>query len=196
MGYHLIEAIGDEAFIRGYVEGWFSGRGLDVEGVHFGSDHGMEHEGFLTKLEQLFGLKVEKNLLIISDALLSEFDQALGRLPEPRKMTIGARRVLAGIRFPFQVTVYNRQLADDIDALLVGPAGGARIDDFERHSRDDADGSEGQRKEVGAYAPEHDYRYDAKGVITGDIACALKLDRSLAAYENVRFSNPELQIED
>lgn len=185
---HLIEVSGDELFLRGYVEGWFAALGEEAEGVYFGSEFGLDDEGLVHKLEELLRLRREKNLLIVTDAFWAPFEQALARLPEATRLSLGERCILQEIRFPFSITVYNRELADTFKALFDAPPPGARLEPFDQAERHEESGVH-----VSAVAPlDHAYEYHANGEIGGEVQGALALYRKLARYENVSFGEPVL----
>lgn len=184
--YYLVEIEGDEAFLRGYVEGYFRARGVDVSGVHFGSDVGLDDERFVTRLQTFFGLKVEHNLLVMREEFKTHLDEAIARLPERWRLEVKAAREVHAIRFPFRVDTASREVAQRLKALFAGLPEGARIEDatFHEERRDD-------QFETSAYAPEHPYRFRAAGTLTGEVEATLRAYRTLGEFEHVVFDEPE-----
>ncbi len=187
--YHLIEIEGDEAFLRGYVEGYFRARGVDVSGVYFGSDVGLDDERFLTRLETFFGLKVEHNLLVMKGEFRTHLEEAMSRLPDRWRLQVKAVREVRRIRFPFRVDTPSREVAQRLKALFAGLPEGARIEGATVHEEHGDEGFE-----TSAYAPEHPYRFRASGTVTGGVEPTLKAYRMLGEFENVVFDEPEFDL--
>lgn len=187
--YHLIEIEGDEAFLRGYVEGYFRARGVDVSGVYFGSDVGLDDERFLTRLRTFFGLTVEHNLLVMRGEFRTHLDEAIARLPDRWRLQVKAAREVRAIRFPFRVETASREVAERLKALFAGLPEGARIEGTTVHEE-----RRDEEFETAAYAPEHPYRFRAAGTLTGGIEPTLKAYRMLGEFENVVFDEPEFEL--
>lgn len=188
--YHLIEVHGDEAFLRGYVEGYFRARGVDVSGVHFGSDVGLDDERFLTRLQTFFGLKVEHNLLVTRGDFLAHLRDAFARLPERWRLEVKATRVVQEIRFPFHAETSSREVAGRLKGVLEGLPAGARVEGLQVHEEQRAD-----EFETSAYAPEHPYRLRVQGTLCGEVEATLQAYQMLGEFENVVFDEPEFRFE-
>lgn len=188
--WFLVEVIGDEAFLRGYVEGYLSARGIDVGGVYFGSDYGLEDEGFLTRLEEFFGLKVEHNLLLMKGEHRAYLSEAFAKLPERWRLRVGTFREVREIRFPFKVREANREVAEKIKALLNSPPKGATIANLHVTERVVT-----EKIEQGLYTPAHPYEFKGEGQIEGEIEAVLRTYRALSEFEGVSFGEPEITFE-
>ncbi len=184
--YFLIEIDGDEAFLRGYVEGYFRARNLDVSGVYFGSDYGLDDERFLTRLRNFIGLKVEHNLLVMREEFRVHLEEAITRLPERWRIAVKAAREVREIRFPFRVETASREVAGRLKAMLEGLLEGVRLEGASIREEQSDEGFE-----TAAYAPDHPYRFWATGTLAGAIEPTLKAYRMLADFEHVEFDEPE-----
>jgi len=187
--YFLIEVDGDEAFLRGYVEGYFRARGVDVAEVFFGSDFGLDDERFLTRIEAFFGIKVEHNLLVVPEGFRQHFEEAISRLPSRWGIRMTGAREVRAIRYPFRAATNNRDVANEIRSRLHDLPPGAALEPFREQEtvRDET-------FETSAYAPEHPYRYEVEGTLTGEVAATLRAYASLAPIEAVSFEEPRFDF--
>lgn len=184
--YYLIEIDGDEAFLRGYIEGYFRARGLDVSGVHFGSDVGLDDERFLTRFQTFIGLKVEHNLLVMREDLLAHVQEAIARLPERWRFHVKTTREIREIRFPFRAETANREVATRIKGVLETLPGGARVEDLSVLEE-----QRSETFETSAYAPSHPYHLRIEGTLRGEVEATFQAYRMLQEIENVAFDDPE-----
>lgn len=188
--YFLVEIDGDELFLRGYVEGFFRARGVDIEGIYFGSEYGLDDQGFLSELETFFGLKVEHNLLVIREEVLAYLEEAMSRLPERWRLSVTARRQLKEIKYPFKAKTANVEVAQRIKNALANLPVGSRVEEMKFREEKHADDFE-----TAAYAPQHPYEYRVSGILCGEIEPTLKAFRLLSEFEQVSWGKPSIVSE-
>lgn len=183
--FFLLEVEGDEGFLRGYVEGYFCAQELDVSGVYFGSDLGLDDERFLTRVQTFLGLKVEHNLLLIREDLKAHLEEAIARLSEQWRLHLKAVREVREVRYPFRVDTPSRKVADRLKVLFEALPEGASVERLTVREEERGEGFE-----ASAYAPDHPYRFRAEGILAGEIEATLKAYRLLVMVDVVVFDEP------
>jgi|GEM_PF-2691579 len=185
--FFLFEIEGDENFLRGTLEGYFSARNESMEGVFFGSEHGLEDVGFLEKLVEFLGIKRESNLLIVAEEKSELVKEALSRVS--RVKTTGIH-LLKSLSYPFEILCYNEAIGLKVKETLENLPEGAKAIGLASDEK-----KRPEHFEISVYTPEHPYRLHAKGEIAGEVEAVLRSYRVLSQFDVVRFGAANIEVE-
>jgi hypothetical protein len=185
--FFLFEIEGDEEFLRGTLEGYFSARNEPMEGVFFGSEHGLEDEGFLEKLVEFLGIKRENNLLVVAQEKSELVKDALAKVSG---LNVRGIHPIKSISYPFEVLCYNEALGLKVKETLENLPEGARATGLASDEK-----KRPEHFEISVYTPAHPYRFHAKGEIVGEVEAVLRSYRVLSEFDVVRFGEANIEID-
>jgi hypothetical protein len=185
--FFLFEIEGDEDFLRGTLGGYFSAMNEPMEGVFFGSEHGLEDEGFLEKLVEFLGIKRENNLLIVAEEKSQLVKDALSQVSE---LNIRGIHPLKSISYPFEVLCYNEVVGLKVRETLENLPEGAKATGLASEEK-----KRPEHFEISVYTPEHPYRFHAKGEIVGEVEAVLRSYRVLSEFDVMRFGEANIELE-
>jgi hypothetical protein len=173
---------GEEDKLISYLNGYLRGRGFK-SGYVFTSEHPFKTH-FLKELMQYHGEVVH---LVCRSGLRSVMRAAITQAPERYKWEIVDSHSVKKAKFEFKFSTANRQAAGKIKRALGRHPAGVKLIDYEPEEtfNPDAKGSEG-------YAPLHEYTFEGKGTIEGDVEGTLKVYQKLQAIEFIQNEGIEI----
>jgi hypothetical protein len=173
---------GDEDKVAAYLTGYLRGKGVK-SGFIFTSRHPFKSH-LLKELLQYHGEVVH---LICRAGLRSMIQAAVKQSPPDERWEIVQSRPVRRATFEFKFETANRKVAGAIKRLLGRHPAGVKLIDYEPKEQiiPDAKGSEG-------YAPLHEYTFEGKGTIVGDVEGVLKVHGKLHANEFIHSEEIDL----
>lgn len=173
---------GDEETLSAYLNGFLRGKGVR-SGFMFTSCHPFKSH-FLKELIQYHGDVVH---LICRSSLRPVIRAAVSQSPDDHKWEIVDSRPIKRATFEFKFDTANRKVAGAIKRMLGRHPAGVKLVDYEPKEtfNPDAKGSEG-------YAPLHEYTFQGKGTIVGDVEGVLKVYGKLETNEFIHSDAIEI----
>jgi hypothetical protein len=173
---------GDEDIIRAYLNGYLRGKGVK-SGYLFTSQRPFRSH-HLRELIQYHGEVVH---LVCRSSLRPIVRSAISQRPTEHQWEIVESRAVKKATFEFKFHTANRQAAGAIKRILGRHPAGVKLVEYEPKEsfNPDAKGSEG-------YAPLHEYEFEGKGTIVGDVESVLKVYDKLEANDFIH--NEEIEI--
>ena len=171
--YYDFVVKGDEEKLNAYLSGYLRGKGVK-SGYIFTSQHPFKTH-FLRELYQYHGEVIH---LICRSGLRPIIRAAINQRPSMHDWEIVESRPVKKVMFEFNFHTANRPAAGTIKRILGRHPAGVRLVEYEPKEtfNPDAKGSEG-------YAPLHEYEFQGKGTIVGDVEGVLKVFDKLKANE-------------
>ncbi|MFA5182910.1 MAG: hypothetical protein WC405_16445 [Syntrophales bacterium] len=193
MSGHYFEVVieGNHEFIEGFVKGLIAERGIQEESF-FGEDYNIDDETTLEMLARLVGMRGEHTVIIVESRVLEVIREALGR-PGGKQGGISLLSVhrIKDAFFTFSIQTFSREIGKELDHILSEASAALKIEP--PYAPQEKETPEGRGVE--AYAPLHDYEFQAKGSISGDCAEVFHCYGKLKRYEVVDLGPMEINIE-
>jgi hypothetical protein len=174
---------GDSDAIHTYLDGYLRGKGvksgyLFTEGLPFQSH-------FLKELIQFHGDVIH---LICRSSLRPLIRSAVAQSPERLHFEIVESNQVGCAKFGFKFETANRSVAGAIKRLVGRHPAGVKLVDYEPKETviPEARGAEG-------YAPLHEYTFEGKGTIVGDVEGVLKVHHKLSANEFINCEEIDIR---
>ncbi|MBM3318177.1 MAG: hypothetical protein FJY75_10055 [Candidatus Eisenbacteria bacterium] len=190
-GYHQLIMEGSRELLRAFLAGVSAGAGWEWR-VRFHSECGMRDEGYGHKLLERLGLERDLTYVLVPAERVAQIAGACerARLEAGLRIAVHEARAVLEAMLPYTFTVYEREIAARLRALLDAPAGGVRIEDALAEE-------EGEPLARGVESPEPapDYIFKGRGRARGPIDAILELRESLRAIESVELEAIELETE-
>jgi hypothetical protein len=184
--YCEIRIKGQSELIKGFVIGFFEGRGRKEDSL-------IEEEGLIEKdspidlIKHFFDRHHHLVSIIIETELYKPLVGALARHKTEIRGTVDSVREVTGASFRFHYRTYSRETGNALLALFAELPQGVRIQDYAPSEKLDPDG-----KGVEAYAPLHEYQVSAKGTISGGVKEVYDLLRRAGRFDVVEVGELEL----
>jgi len=181
--YYEIVIDGDERISRAYIKGFILGKGIK-SGIYFCSEHDIS-SGHLKDLIHRFGTK----RILCRAGLRATIISALQRAPEELGLRVTRDNPVKAVSFKFKFDTSNRKVAGRLKRLFNLLPRGLRLAEF-----DPDEEIHPEAKGVEGYAPMHEYRYRAKGLIEGDVEQAILFHSRLKKNEFVDVDEMHLSF--
>ena len=173
---------GNEDKLCSYLEGFLRGKGVK-SGYLFTSRHPFQSH-FVKELIQYHGDVVH---LICRSSLRPVIRAAIANSADYFEFEIKESRPVSKADFEFKFKTANRKVAGAIQRLLGRHPAGVKLVDYkpEEAVNPEAKGAEG-------YAPLHEYTFQGKGRIVGDVEGVLKVYKKLESNEFIHCDEIEI----
>jgi hypothetical protein len=173
---------GDEDKLCAYLNGYLRGKGVK-SGYIFTSRHPFKTH-YLKEFIHYHGEVVH---LVCRSSLRPIIRTAINQCPADHDWEIVESRPVKKAMFEFKFSTANRQAAGAIKRILGRHPAGVRLVEYEPKEsfNPEAKGSEG-------YAPLHEYEFEGKGTIVGDVEGVLKVYDKLKANEFIHSDDIEI----
>lgn len=187
--YRALLIRGPYPLVRGFLAGFFAGRGIDGE-VFFCEQEKIEvsleeEEGIAGKLAEWIGFRRDMaTSLVVEDAVFESVLEAIDEEKGDLGLAVEASRTVRAASFEIRFETFSDEAGLEIKKLIDFHPKGVRLgDDFkmEEKRREEAAGVEG-------YAPEHDYELKGAGIVEGDVA-------SIVHFRKMAIDNPLIHCE-
>ncbi|MFA5180872.1 MAG: hypothetical protein WC405_06090 [Syntrophales bacterium] len=180
MNGHYFEVIiaGHHEYIKGFISGLIAGRGLRWE-AFFGEDYDLDEETPIEMLGRLVGIRDEHTVIVVESQLINILKELLDRQGRTRDLKILSIREIKEVSFTFSIRTFSRESGEKIDRLLTEASSVLKI--APPYALQEQVIPEG--KGVEAYAPLHDYEFQARGSIAGDCGEVFRCYGKLKRYE-------------
>ncbi|MCK9197861.1 MAG: hypothetical protein M0P16_12880 [Syntrophales bacterium] len=189
MNGHYFEVIiaGHHEYIKGFISGFITGSGLRWE-AFFGEDYDFDEENVIEMLGRLVGIRDEHTVIVVESQLLNILKELLDRQGRTRDLKILSIREIKEESFTFSIRTFSRESGEKLDRILSEASSVLKI--TPPYAPREQEIPEG--KGVEAYAPLHDYEFQARGSIAGECGEVFRCYGKLKRYEVVELGPMEI----
>jgi len=177
--------------VKGFLLGFLSQKNPDGR-YFFHRKSGIRRETFKEMLKDFFELDTYAHFCLQSD-LVDSFVKACDLYTKVTGNKIKSVKAIRSAGFTFAFEVYNKKIAAEAKELVENLPEGVKLSEYTPYEVTDSEG-----KGTEAYAPLHEYSFQARGTIEGDFSGVmevyLKIKRSELA-ENIMCSEVKLELE-
>ena len=157
---------GHEKAVQGLLEGFTLGTNIECH-YYLSKDWGIKTETFMEAVLEWISLKAKLHHVIMNKEMFNSFDKAIKdstALVVANKNIIKSSKEIKGASFTFEANTYGKKYGEEIKQLLSKTPKGIKLENYapKEEVQEDAKGVE-------MYAPDHDYIFEAKGTISGDV---------------------------
>ncbi|HAJ25829.1 MAG TPA: hypothetical protein DCG53_01035 [Syntrophus sp. (in: bacteria)] len=188
--YFKVVIAGHYDFIRGFINGLLTGRGIKEESF-FGEDYNIDDERTFEMLARLAGVRGEHTVIIVKSQVLEIIRDVIVGKGEKGGLNLVSVHRIKDAFFTFSIQTFSREIGKELDHILTEASSGLKIEP--PYAPQEKETPEGRGVE--AYAPLHDYEFQAEGSISGDCAKIFHCYRNLKHYEVVDLGPVEINIE-
>ncbi len=174
-------------FIRGFVLGFFEGRGIQGDAV-FEREHHVEHETKFGQLLRMIRIKENHAYLIVDSEVHGMIQEAIEKRNLKNDIKIVSMREITQAYFEFSYHIYSRTLGEELKTFFGSLPPGLRIEKGDGPK--ETVNPEG--KGIEAYTPLHEYEIEAKGEIHGPVGVVLNLYSKIEHKDMVELGNIKL----
>jgi len=182
--YYEVVFEGSFDFMKGFVLGFFEGRGIQGEAI-FEVEHHIENERKFGQLLRLIGAKGNQANLIVGSGLHDMIREAIEKRNLQNDLKIVSVREITEAYFEFSYHAYSRKLGGELKTFFGSLPPGLRIEK--------GDGPKEtvnpEAKGIEAYAPLHEYEIEAKGEIHGPVKEVINLYGEAEHKDMVELGN-------
>lgn len=163
-----------ERDITGYLTGYFTGS----EKVHmvFADEAGFH----LQQLRDLIKHHGEVQHVIVEEKDEHRVEEALEAAAPRYNFEIKNKKSVKSVRFEFSVDTPSKKVADHLRGFLANLPTGIELSDYNPEEEVIP-----EKPSVEIYAPDHNYRFHGKGVISGDVFAVVDIRPKLAEIDFV-----------
>jgi len=190
--YYEIVMEGEYRFVYGMLEGFKLALREPFE--YYLSRH--VNVKALTLMEALKGwltFKTKLHHVIMEEGAWRHFEEAIKRQPAEATINYGyikSVRLIVGASFEFNFECYAPKYGEKIKQLLASLPAGVRLMDYHPKEEiwEDAKGIE-------LYAPTHDYIFEGRGKLVGDLETIMSLNRCFGEHPLIEVSPITLELQ-
>ncbi|HEX6790406.1 MAG TPA: hypothetical protein VF247_03770 [Candidatus Krumholzibacteria bacterium] len=172
---------GDDRAMKAFVAGYFAGSA--PARVVFADDAGFHLHGLRERITH----HGEVQHLFVEQANADRVRAALASATPHHRFEIKEERAASTARFRFDFDTPSREVAGKIKATLAALPAGATLGDYNPRERTEKGASGAE-----LYSPEHDFRFDGRGVLRGDLFAVVDARAALSAIDFVRCDEIEV----
>jgi len=185
--YYEVVIEGSYDFIKGFVLGFFEGRGIQEEAV-FEKEHHVDNEPRFGHFLRMIGIKEDQAYLIVGSGVQDMIREAIKNRNLQNDLQVVSVREITQAYFEFSYHAYSRTLGKELKTFFGSLPPGLRIEKGDGPK--ETVNPEG--KGIEAYAPLHEYEIEAKGEIHGPVELVLNLYREAERKDMVELGNIKL----
>ena len=181
---------GHEKAIQGLLEGFALGTSTECH-YYFSKDWGIKTETFMEAVLEWISLKAKLHHVIMNEDMFKSLEDAIkssNNLSVTDKNTVKSSKEIKGASFTFDAVTYGKKYGEEIKKMLSNTPNGIKLENYnpKEEIQEDAKGVE-------MYAPDHDYVFEAKGTISGDVHAVIEFRKILDDYPLI--TPDEIKIE-
>lgn len=178
--YYEIIIRGDANVVDAYLKGFLAGRGIK-SGFFFSREWPFHLKHVWERLKY----RGEVEHVVCVAGLRQTISGSIDR--SNVDIEVKEMRKIESMSFHFDFKTANRKAGAAIKRALRSLPPGVAIEDLDpvESVRPDARGAEG-------YAPLHDYEFEGKGVVTGDVDGVLKMHKRLSGNDSFRVEDIDI----
>ncbi len=165
--------------VRAFVTGVGLGRGWTTPFLCF-DDHGIRGESRGHRALEKIGLTADLTYVAVIDSQASVILEMARAAEERLGIAVRSDRVVRGAEFSFEFRLFDRAIAGRLRALLGAPGGDVTVVLTDENEEVHPEG-----RGIEAYAPEHDYVFEGRGVARGVLPAVVALREELRQFEQV-----------
>ena len=185
--YYEVVIEGSFDFIKGFVLGFFEGRGIQGDAV-FEREHHVDNEPTFGHLLHMIGIKEDQAYLIVGSGVPDMIREAIKKRNLQDDLKIVSVREITQAYFEFSYHAYSRTLGEELKTFFGSLPPGLRLEKGDGPK--ETVHSEG--KGIEAYAPLHEYEIEAKGEIHGPVEVVMNLYGKAERKDMVELGNIKL----
>jgi len=180
--YHELVIKGNGKLIKGFGLGYAFGKSIKT-GLIFCHDHPIQTH----HLRDVLTFRGDHLHMITSARVRRGFLSAVRAVEDLETEVIADRPILRSY-FEFEFDTVSREVASDIKRVIRALPPGLKILEYEPEESVDKDA-----KGVELYTPVHDYRFEAKGSVEGDVEKLLSYHKKLTSIEFIEAEDIVLE---
>jgi hypothetical protein len=186
--WHELIVHGTANVTRAFVAGFVAGRGGDPTTiVLYDTDVGVEHHSFGERLRELLETGAT-SVVFVPDALFRPLAEAFAQRGPALGLRVERSRAVRRASFRLEATVFARDLAARLRALLAPRDEGVRIERMSEREEDDP-----SARGVELYAPAHEYVYQVSADVAGELDAVVTLRNRASALDCVDVGPLQLE---
>jgi hypothetical protein len=159
--YYEVILEGSYELIKGFVLGYFEGKGIEGEAI-FEQEYHIRGEGRLEQLMRMLNVKGNEIRVIIGEGFGLMLREAIERRKADLNLKVRSLRLVKGARFNFRYKTFSKEFGEKLKATFADLPPGLQIRGYKPKEVVRSEG-----KGVEAYAPLHDYEIKAIGEVHG-----------------------------
>ncbi len=192
--YTMLTLQGSSDAMRAFLAGWSAGRGMKRDDLRrrvlWPKDWRIQAESTMRGVVEALTRQSDFEVLLASE-WVDEVVTALGPWSRRLDLQLLGQVPIRAAYFDFEFEIFARDQAADVRSIFEALPEGVNVSsDYNPVETSDMSASGAEM-----YAPAHDYKFQGKGTVGGDLRGVLEVHERARRHERIRTSDVKLRFE-